>query len=150
MKIKNISLMNIVNTLNKYANTRLPQKISYAITKNMMLLGDDVDVYNKQIKLLFDSYDEYIIKDEDGKVQRNQMGIPVVEESVKESFYGELNDFFNIEIDVNLYTISEEAFEYDDKEKRYDPLTPNDIIVLQSIICKSVDEGGDTEDAKVE
>ncbi len=150
MKIKNISLMNIVNTLNKYANTCLPQKISYAITKNMMLLSDDVDVYNKQIKLLFDSYDEYIIKDENGKVQRNQMGIPVVEESVKESFYGELNDFFNIEIDVNLYTISEEAFEYDDKGKRYDPLTPNDIIALQSIICKSVDEDGDTEDAKVE
>ena len=39
MKIKNTEVISMLNNLSKYKDTKLPQKISYAITKNNIILS---------------------------------------------------------------------------------------------------------------
>ena len=56
MKTKNFTIINMINTLNSFAEKKLPQKISYAITRNLMLLQKDYDCYSKSIEKLFEEH----------------------------------------------------------------------------------------------
>ena len=135
MKITNMRLVNIANTLEYYMKKKLPQKISYAITKNMIVVSSEYKIYNEQLQKLFADFDEHIEKDEEGNMKVNGNGIPLVDKSVSEDFYKELSDLLNIVVDVNFYYIDQEVFDYEDND-RYDPLSAADIINLQAIICK--------------
>ena len=136
MKITNMRLVNIANTLEYYMKKKLPQKISYAITKNMMVVSSEYKIYNEQLQKLFSDFNEHIEKDEEGNMKVNGNGIPLVDKSVSADFYKELSDLLNIVVDVNFYYIDQEVFDYEDNN-RYDPLSAADIINLQAIICKS-------------
>lgn len=134
MKVTNFGVVGILNQLNKYSERKLPQKISYAITRNIILATNEYKIYEVQLNKLMEEYSGYMIKDEFGNLKINDAGIPEVEEAVKKEYYEKLAELLNVEIDMNIYTIGESAFNYEDNEK-YDNLSPNEIIQLQSILC---------------
>ena len=135
MKFSNIEIVNMMNLLEKYSNSKLPQKIGYAITRNLIMISKEYQVYETQLKKIFDTYDEYVIKDNEGNAVVNDFGIPTVKEEKSDEFYKELTDLLNIKIDLNLYWIDEEVFNYDDAAGLYDALPAKEILTLQSILC---------------
>ena len=62
----NARILNCINTLNAFANMRLPVRISNVILRNSKLLQKEYEVYEKQLNMIYDSYDKYMIKDEKG------------------------------------------------------------------------------------
>lgn len=139
MKMTNFVLVNIMSTLQKYSNLKLPQKISYAITKNLMKISKEYELYESQLKKIFDSYSDKMLKDENGDVKVNHNNVPIVSDDVSEEYNEQISDLLNIETDIEMYTIDMEAFNYDDKGV-YDTMSAHDIMILQSILCKSDEE----------
>lgn len=135
MKINNLDLVQIQHVLNENSNKKLPQKISFAIIKNIMQLNNDFEIYQKALQKIFSSYNEYIIKDENGKPKTNNWGIPLINKEHQEDFNKELMELLQTEIEIELYQIEEDAFNYEDND-RYDALSAQDIYNLQKIICK--------------
>lgn len=143
MKITNYALVGLVNELGQYTEKKLPQKISYAITRNIMLATKEYQVYETQLNKVMNSYADNMVKDDNGNVKTNNIGIPFVEESCREDFNREIEELLNFEIEIEIYTVDESVFDYDDNGK-YDVLTVNDILFLQSILC--VHEDGNTKE----
>lgn len=143
MRINNFDLIQIQNILNNNSDKKLPQKISFAIIKNMMQLDKDFEVYQKALQKIFSSYDKYIIKDENGKPKINKQGIPLIDKEHQEDFNEELMELLQTKIEIELYRIEEDAFNYEDNG-RYDALSAQDIYNLQKIICKQ----GNNEELK--
>ena len=140
MRMRNIELIIISNNLEKYKDKKLPQKISYAITKNNMLIMQEQKVYIEEFNKIIKEYDEYIIKDTDGQMKLNTNGIPMVKSEVEKEYMQKVNDLLNIEFDIDLFTISEKCFNYDDTIGKYDVLSPSEIMFLQSFLCKTEKE----------
>jgi len=135
VKLTNFEIINIFNTLKIYLDKKLPQKISYAITRNLLLLQNDCDCYNNSLNKLFSDYDNHIKRDDNNNVMTNDLGIPIVDSKVEEEFNEEISNLLNIRIEIKLYCIPEDVFDYDDSTNRYDSLSPADIMKLQSILC---------------
>lgn len=135
IKLTNFALVNIINVLEKFADKRLPQKISYAITRNAVLLKNDYNCYIKSINKLLEDYSEYVVRDKNNNIMKDDSGIPIVDPKVSEEFKDEISNLLNIEIDVQLYTIPENIFDYEDSLGRYDSLSASDIMNLQDILC---------------
>jgi len=135
MKLTNIEIVNIINILEQYSEKKLPQKISYAITKNILILKEDYLCYEKELNKIFDIYDADLQKDEEGELIRSENGIPLLKKGSNNSFVKDVTELLNITVDINLYKINSELFDYIDAENRYDPLSPKDIIVLQDVLC---------------
>lgn len=136
MKATNFAVVNMVCILESLAEKKLPQKITYAITRNLILLKNDYNCYIKSLEKLFANYDEYIIRDENNNVMSNDIGIPIVDNIVSKEFNDEVSSLLNIKIEIELYHISENVFDYEDAENRYDPLSATEIMSLQSILCE--------------
>lgn len=147
MKVRNIDLIGIVRTLEEYSGKKLPQKISFAITKNLIGLNKDVECYSKTLEKILDKYKDYIVKDEKGETINNENGLPLVDKDHIIDYGNELSELLNIEIDINIYKVDISVFDYNDSDK-YDSLSAVDIIKLQSILCDQSDE--DKNDEKVE
>ena len=136
MKIKNIDLINAKWLLDNYATKRFPQKLSYAIMKTTLGIKDDVECYNKLLKNIIDSYNDYIIKDEnDMPVYDKNTGIPMVDDEHKKAYIDEINELLDMEVEVNIHPIDISIFNYEDGDK-YDVLSPREIMQLQSVLCK--------------
>lgn len=135
MKLTNFTVITMLNILDKFVKKKLPQKISYAITRNILLLQEDYHCYIKSLDKLFSDYDKYIVKDEKNHIMYNDIGIPIVENKVEKEFHQEIENLLNIEIEKDLYSISEESFDYEDTTNRYDSLSAVDIMNLQAILC---------------
>lgn len=144
MKIKNVDLVGILNVLEEYSNKRLPQKISFAITKNMINLGNDAECYSQALNKIFKKYADYVIKDGGGNIKYNEQGIPLVDENHIADYGKEIGELLNIEININLYKVDISVFDYEDTDK-YDSLSAVDIIKLQSILCNQPDEDDNNE-----
>lgn len=136
MKVTNYVLTNLLVLLEKYSEKKLPQRISYAIGRNIVNLTKEYSIYEKQLHNIIKNFDEYIIKDENGNFVMNSNGIPTVKDSMRDKYFGEINELLNIEIDIEMYYISQDAFDYDNNEM-YDPLSAQDIMSLQSVLCKN-------------
>lgn len=139
MKMTNFTLVNMMNVLQSYSDKKLPQKISFAITRNLMKISKEYGVYDAQLKKLFESYSDHMIKDDDGNMQTYDSGIPIVDDSIKAEFDEQISELLNIEIEVDMYYIDQDVFDYDDKGI-YDAMSAQDIMVLQSILCKQDNE----------
>lgn len=134
MNITNAEVINILNILDDYSDKKLPQKISYAITRNLMLLKKDYECYISELNKLFHKYDNHIVRDEaNARIMFNDEGIPIIDEEMSHDFQNELNSLLNIEINTELYTVSFDTFDYNDE--RYDALAAKDILTLQSVLC---------------
>lgn len=134
MKIKNVDLVRIFHVLEEYSNKKLPQRISFAITKNIINLENDIQCYSKSLNKIFEKYADYTIKDDNGNITYNEQGIPLVDEDHISDYGNEIGELLDIEIDVDLYTVDISIFDYDEGN-RYDSLSAVDIIKLQDILC---------------
>ena len=134
MKITNFKLIRYINILDLYSKKRLPQKISYAITRNCILLAKDYQVYEKELNKIYENYSQYMKKDDLGNIKRGENGVPLVDSSVLNDYEKEISELHNIEIDIDLFYIDQILFNYDD-ENKYDALSAEDILTLQSILC---------------
>lgn len=132
MKCNNFDLISISNVLNAYADKKLPQKISYAITRNIMNLSEDLECYSRELSKIIDTYKGHQ-KKENGEVMMSPIGVPLVEDEYTEEYMGAISTLLNIEVDVTLYTIDEDEFDYDGE--RFDPLSASDIMKLTKILC---------------
>ena len=135
MKMKNQKVINTINLLDSFSEKKLPQKISYAIIKNMLLLKNEYNIINTGLEKIFNQYKDYFIVNDNNELIRNRNGIPALsDENKKEEMYTQLSELLNIEIEIPIYTISLDYFNYDDNNI-YDVLTPQDIMTLSSILC---------------
>lgn len=139
MKMSNYTMVNVLNTLNSFGKKKLPQKISYAITRNIMIFRKEYEFYEREFGKLLVKYDKDIEKDVDGNMVHNKDGVPVVNGEASKDFYNELNELLMIELDISIYQISPEVFDYEDSE-RYDAMSASEIIQLQSIMCDMANE----------
>lgn len=134
MILKNKDILTRVNILNGYCTKRFPQRISYAITRNVMIFSDEIESYNKQLKKILDSYKEYYVKDDNGEPLIDKAsGLPVIMPEHSNDFMQEIMELLEIEIDVKPYFINESLFDYDDE--KYDTMSAIDIINLQNVLC---------------
>ena len=134
--MKNIEIVRVFNELMKYADKKMPQRISYAVTKNLLILQAEYQCYEKELKKLYASYEDKTEKDENGNVMMYDNGIPRIKKEFVKDFEKDLSELLSIEADVKPYLIPEEAFDYSDNADRYDSLSPNDIVFLQTIMCE--------------
>jgi hypothetical protein len=136
MKIKNITIVGTLNILNSFADKKLPQKISYAITRNLMLFQKEYQYYEVEMKKLEAKYDGSFIHTEKGEITRDQRGIPILStDQEQEAYNKELYELLNIEIDIPVYYIDSEEFNYDNDAEKYDIMSASDILTLQSVLC---------------
>ncbi len=143
MKIQNIFLINYDNILSQFSEKKLPQKISFAITKNLLLIAKELEPYQKSLSNIIKSYDEYIEKDDKGEQITLPIGVPKVDDKHINDYLKEIDELLQIEIDFDFYYIDDNVFDYDDNGK-YDPMSAKDIIMLRDILCK----GDDNEKAE--
>lgn len=132
--MRNIELVNYSNRLERYAEMKLPQKLVYAIIRNIRIISKEYETYDKMLKSLFRKYEDSMIHDDSGEITYAKSGIPVVEESVRAEFLDELNDLLNLEVDVKFYTINESIFDFDN-QNRYDALSIDDTLFLMKLMC---------------
>lgn len=135
MKMRNIDIVNTMNMLDSYAIKRLPQKISYAITRNLVIISNDYGVYERALKRIFDNYKDKMIKDDDGNIVHTETGIPIVSDDVIDAYNNEISELLGIEVDINFYHIPKDVFDYSDDTGRYDAMSARDIMMLESILC---------------
>lgn len=142
MILKNKDILARVNVLNGYCTKRFPQRISYAITRNVMIFSDEIESYNKELKKILDNYKEYYVKDGEGnpKIDKTN-GLPIIMPEHSNDFMREIMELLEIEIDVKPYFIEESLFDYDDE--KYDAMSAIDIINLQNVLC---DKGTETKE----
>lgn len=134
MVLKNKDILTRVNILNGYCVKRFPQRISYAITRNVMIFSEEIESYNKELKKILDNYKEYYVKDDKGEPQIDKVsGLPVIMPEHSNDFMQEIMELLEIELDVKPYFIDESLFDYDDE--KYDTMSAIDIINLQSVLC---------------
>lgn len=142
MILKNKDILARVNVLNEYCAKRFPQRISYAITRNVMIFSDEIESYNKELKKILDNYKEYYVKDGEGNPKIDKAnGLPIIMPEHSNDFMREIMELLEIEIDVKPYFIEESLFDYDDE--KHDAMSAIDIINLQNILC---DKGTKTKE----
>ena len=130
MKVNNFTLINMMHILKNFSEKKLPQKISYAIMKNIYIINKDAEIYEDSLRKIIDSYKDYTIKDE-----QLENGLPKVDDEHMEDYVSEINELLNFEVDIDLYYIDEDVFDYDDSA-RYDAVSASDLIQLRAILCE--------------
>ena len=71
-------IVNNLNILGAFAEKRLPQRISYAITRNLMLLQKEYQCYETEMKKLQEKYADSIMYTDNKEVTRDNYGVPVL------------------------------------------------------------------------
>ena len=89
-----------------------------------------IEIYEKSLQKIIDSYKEYFVKDE-----TLENGLPKVDDEHMEDYITEINELLAFEVDIDLYYIDEDVFDYEDSD-RYDSISAADLIQLRMIICK--------------
>ena len=141
MKIINFDLIQILNLLKGLMNKKLPQRIGYAISKNIMTLDNEYDLYEKELKKILDSYQDYYIKDDKDNPVMLPTGLPELSSTEQqEKMLSEVNELLNLQIKVDFYYVPEECFDYDDAGGRYDVLSVKELLNLQTVLCKKEEE----------
>ena len=136
MKLKNIDIINYMNFLTSMSEKKLPQKIGYAIVRNLSVMKHEYDIYVESLSSLIKNYKEHIVNDKNGNQIFMDVGVPMVDDSVKDEYIKELNDLLSIEVDIEIFKIPEEVFDYDGE--KYDALSVKEIMLLIDIFCESL------------
>lgn len=120
-------------TISSITSKKLPIKLSYAISKNMVVLESEAKVIDDNRIKLAQTYAE---KNEDGspKVINNSYVIDDIE-----SFNKELSEYYKSETNIEVCKIdSNELDKLDDP--RYDVLSPSEIMALQFMLEDGVSD----------
>ena len=136
MKIKNTEVISMLNNLSKYKDTKLPQKISYAITKNNIILSKEYEYYESEINKIKELYSRHMFNDKNGEIEMYSNGIPRLDDdTLEKEMIHRINELLLIENDIDMHIIDEDCFNYDDCNGKYDVLSPIEIMNLQRILC---------------
>lgn len=101
---------------------KLPVRFSYAVSKNLKKLGDEVRlIQEEQSKLA----KEYCEKDEEGKPKQNDKGFLIFGDNA-EKFIIKYNEYQKMKMEVEVYKISYAEIERTE-EDRYDILSPAEL-----------------------
>lgn len=140
--MKNYEIIDMINELDKLADKRLPQKISYAITRNLMKLQQDYECYTKTLQKIMSRYIDYAEKDKSGNPIYNENGTPKIKDEKKlADFNTDVSALLNIDVDTELYYVDESFLDYDDE--KYDVLTVKENFSLRKNLCnKSKEQEG--------
>lgn len=135
-KMTNHEMVQILNNLKMFENKKLPQRISYAIVKNIMALSKEYEVYIKQLEKIINEAKQAdkLELTEDGQIIETETHIPKVKDEYKEEFNNELEDLLLFYIDIDYSYVDESVFDYDEKDK-YDVLIPAELFVLRNCLC---------------
>lgn len=128
MKLKNIDIINYMNFLTSMSEKKLPQKITYAIVRNLKIIKEEYDLYFESLNKMIKSYADNILKDKDGNVQMYQFGLPKVDKTVEEEYLKEANDLLGIEVEIDMFKIPEVTFNYENE--KYDVLSVKELMGL--------------------
>lgn len=137
MKYRNIEIVNIVNFLSDISEKKLPQKISYAIMRNLDSFQKESIYYEKELNKIVESYSTFFINDSDGKPLIASSGVPVVDDDHAKDYAHDLQELVNFEVDVEVYHVDESIFNYEDIRGRYDALSGKEILKLVNIFCSN-------------
>ena len=125
----------MLNNLSKYKDTKLPQKISYAITKNNIILSKEYEYYESEINKIKELYSTHMFKDKNGEIEMYSNGIPRLDDdTLEKEMIHRINELLLIENDIDMHIIDEDCFNYDDCNGKYDVLSPIEIMNLQRIL----------------
>lgn len=119
MKLSNQQLVNSIGVLNKLTNMELPIKLSYELSKNIIKVDKELEVYNKERQKLINKYAE---KDEEGNLKTNEDGTVRILDI--ENWNNDLKDLLEIETNVDVHLI-----DLDDINTNVN-ITPGELIVI--------------------
>ncbi len=127
MQMTLTEVLNKQNTLRELlrelAGKKLPYKLTYTISKNLVKLQSEAKIIEDGRMKLIDSY---AVKDEDGKpvIKDNSYDLG---EKVEE-FTAEFQKYMATETEVDIYSVPAAVFEIEDP--RFDVLTVEQIVAL--------------------
>ena len=140
----NFDMIQILNILSQYENKKLPQRISYAIVKNSTAISSEYQIYKTQLEKIIKELrdNDKVVLDEDGEMKVTEQGLPVVKEEYAKEFQENLTELLNLQVDVDVFFIDEEVFNYEDSS-RYDAMSATDIFNLKLVLCDNEKSKGE-------
>lgn len=143
MKYRNIEVVQIVRFLDKISERKLPQKINYAIMKNLDSFQKENQFYEKSLNKIIESYKDFLVKDSEGNFAISDIGVPMVDKGHIEDYKNEISELINLEVDVKIYQVPESIFDYEDANGKYDAVSGSEILKFVKIF-------GTTDEDKTE
>lgn len=128
MKYRNIEVVQIVRFLDKISERKLPQKINYAIMKNLDSFQKENQFYEKSLNKIIESYKDFLVKDSEGNFVISDIGVPMVDKDHIEDYKNEISELINLEVDVKIYQVPESIFDYEDANGKYDAVSGSEIL----------------------
>lgn len=135
MKMTLNKVLEHYKNLAQLAEKKLPVKLSYAITKNLVKLQAEAELIEKS---RLDLINQYAEKNEDGEAKIKEDGTYSFGEN-RELFLKEYNDYLNTETDLDVYTVDFMELEKLEND-RYDALSVAEIASLEFVL-KENEEG---------
>ena len=142
--LTNFDMIQILNILSQYENKKLPQRISYAIVKNSTAISSEYQIYKTQLEKIIKELrdNDKVVLDEDGEMKVTEQGLPMVKEEYAKEFQENLTELLNLQVDVDVFFIDEEVFNYEDSS-RYDAMSATDIFNLKLVLCDNEKSKGE-------
>lgn len=127
MKLTNKELINFLNKMSGLKSKKMPM----AILRSVILTHKDAqlnyDVYEEQLKKLFD---DYAIRNQAGEMDIDaSTGLPKIREDSIHDFNTSLDELLNLEVTIKDHKFNEALLDSWD-EIKYDALTPDDLETL--------------------
>ena len=130
MKMKNSEIVAFLNTCAGLREKHLPVRLAYAIKKNMVAVQEAATAYMEEREELIardakkDKKGEYLVKD----------SCYVFEN--KDEFEKDMSELLAIETAVKIHTVSIDVVEKCDDDQKYDPLTMEELDVIEFMITE--------------
>lgn len=126
MKITNRRIVNDSNFLASLIHRQFPVKISYAISKNISKLENDLKIYNSEREKIINKYCK---KDEEGNLVIDESNNYSIEEEYIDICNKELNELLDIEVEINIH-----KFKKDDLLQSNIEMSPSEISLIDYMI----------------
>lgn len=102
IKLSNEKLVNSVQTLNTLTQQQLPITISYAISKNIVKIEEELKIYNTEKQKLIEKYS---VKDEEEKTKVGEDGTITIAEENIDMWNKDIAELFAIENEIDIHQI---------------------------------------------
>ncbi len=121
-KVTAAQLYEVYSVINRLANSPLPIKIAYAFSKNIKAIKRELEELTELRQKLIDEYAE---RDEAGNVVMPSKDEIKLKDETKNEFNTKFKDFLNMEIEIEVHTVSLNQFTMSNIN-----LTPTEMDVL--------------------
>lgn len=120
MKMKNIEIINVIKAVNDFVgkDKEIPVKVSYAITKNVKSLMQEIEAYEKEREKIVAACEEAMAELEDEQKKKK----------CEDERNCKIKELLEIEVEVNIHKIPFEVLE------NCSNLTTKDLLALDFMI----------------